>query len=299
MSKMIHPPQGREPIARTAHRTAGLLLSISAALLLAPPPAEAAGAAGDPPPELVTDRPDATESAVTVPRGFVQLETGVLLSTESEGERELELFEGPGTLLRVGLSRSLELRLGWSGWVDAELDPGSAGSGGDGVDGLGDADVGAKLALWDERGGRPQAALLAAVSVPVGEEGISSERFDPSILGSFSWTLTDRLSLGTNVGVRWETEETARGRETLVHLAWSGALGIGLTPRLGAFVELFGSEPLESAPEGGNGAAVSADGGLTWLVRPNLQLDLFAGAGLTDEADDRFVGAGLSVRWPR
>lgn len=252
-----------------------------------------------PPPELVTDRPDATESAATVPRGLWQLETGALFSTESAGRVEVEVIEAPGTLLRIGLTRSLELRLGWAGWVETELDPAPRRFGGDGVDGAGDAEVGAKLSLWDEAGRRPQAALLASVSVPVGDEGISSERYDPSLLGAFSWTLTDRLSLGTNFGVRWETEPSPTGDETFANLAASAALGIGLTPRLGAFVELFGSEPLESAPGVPGGAAVSADGGFTWLVRPNLQLDLFAGAGITDEADDSFVGAGLSVRWPR
>ncbi len=39
------------------------------------------------------------------------------------------------------------------------------------------------------------------------------------------------------------------------------------------------------------------DGGFTYLVRDTLQLDVAAGVGLSDEADDWFVGIGVSARF--
>ena len=42
-------------------------------------------AATDSPPELVTDRPDQTESSKTVPVGSFQLESGWTLSRDDEG----------------------------------------------------------------------------------------------------------------------------------------------------------------------------------------------------------------------
>ena len=89
------------------------------------------------------------------------------------------------------------------------------------------------------------------------------------------------------------------GPDTRSSFVYSAALGVGLTERLGAFAELFGAEPLDSPPGEPSDSAVSADAGLTWLVRPNVQLDLSAGGGLTDATEDWFVGAGISVRWPR
>lgn len=244
-------------------------------------------------PELVTDRPDQTESAVVVPVGSVQVEAGWLLTRFEEGGDTLEIEEVPGTLVRIGLHERLELRLAWDGHVDEELETGGRRFG---VSGAGDAAAGVKVAIAAEQGRRPESALLVHVGLPVGVSELTSDRFDPSWRLSFAHTLTERLSFGYNLGMAWASEETAPGTvETFSFGEYTAALGIGLADRLGAFVELFGEIPID-AP---GGAAHSFDGGFTYLLRPNLQLDLASGVGLTDDAPDWFVGAGVSWRWPR
>jgi hypothetical protein len=270
----------------------GVLLVLGA-LGPGPPPLRAQDT---PPGDLVTDRPDQTESAAVVPPGYVQVEAGVLVTRDEAGGRSVETVEGPGTLVRIGLGGRTELRLGWAGYLKEEAD--LLGSRGERVrvEGPGDAEVGAKVRLRDEAGRLPDAALLVGVSLPVGDDELTSDRLDPTLLLSLAHTLSDRLSLGYNAGVAWSSEAGDAGvLETYSHGVYSAAVGIGLTDRLGAFVELFGAEPID-AP---GGSEVALDGGLTWLVRPNLQLDVAAGAGLTDDARDWFVGTGVSVRWPR
>lgn len=243
-------------------------------------------------PELVTDRPDQTESAVVVPTGTVQVELGWSLTREDEGPVSLEGHQLPGTLVRLGLARRFELRLGWDGWLREELStPGPDLA----ADGLGDLEIGGKILLAEARGRRPQVALLLATSLPVGEEGFSSERSDPSFRLSLGHSLSDRLSFGYNLGMRLETGEEVDDRDTLSFLVYTAALGISLSDRLGAFVELFGDLPA-SAP---GGPANSFDGGFTYLLRDNLQLDLAAGVGLSDAAADWFLGLGVSFRLPR
>lgn len=83
---------------------------------------------------IVTDRPDFTESAEVVAVGRIQLETGA--SFEDAGE--VELAEVGELLLRIGLVRDLELRLGVGSYVDV-ADGGPSG--------LGDGSVGLKLEL--------------------------------------------------------------------------------------------------------------------------------------------------------
>ncbi len=39
------------------------------------------------------------------------------------------------------------------------------------------------------------------------------------------------------------------------------------------------------------------DGGILYLLTPNMQVDLRAGFGLSDRPDDLFTGAGYSVRF--
>ena len=274
-------------------RTVVAFLAVVGPLVLAPAPLRAQDTPAE---ELVTDRPDQTESAVVVGPGQVQVETGVLLTRDEAAGASVETVEGPGTLIRIGLGGRTELRLGWAGYLREEVElPGSPPETLT-FEGPGDAELGAKVRLRDEAGRLPEAALLVGVSLPVGDESFTSDRLDPSLRLSLAHTLSDRLSLGYNLGVEWSSELTeADLRETHSHLIYTAALGVGLTDRAGAFLELFGAEPID-APDT---SEHSVDGGLTYLLRPNLQLDLAAGAGLTDEAPDWFVGMGISIRWPR
>lgn len=242
--------------------------------------------------ELVTDRPDQTESSVTVPVGRWQIETGWTWSRDEQDGEQVDTREVPGTLIRIGLSNRWELRLGWAGWVREEITANGQSSA---ADGFADGELGAKVYLREERGATPEIALLFGTSVPVGESALTSDHFDPSFRFSLSHTLSDRLSLGYNLGMEWETSAAAGREHTLSHGIYTVALGIGLGDRAGAFVELFGSV----AASAGGSPEHSLDGGFTWLLRENLQLDLAAGVGLSDAAGDGFLGVGISLRLPR
>jgi len=244
----------------------------------------ATAAAQDSPGEMITDRPDQTESSSVVAPKHVQIETGLTYS-EGDDSRALEI---PTTLLRVGVVDRLELRIGLPAY--------GAEFAGDDTDGVTDSEIGAKVFLFEEQGPRPQAAVLFGTTLPTGGGEFTSDRADPSFRFAFSHTLTDRIGLGYNVGMAWETQESASGNEsTFTNFQYTIAAGFGLTDKLGAFVELFGDAPLS----GPDDDAHSLDGGFTYLLRENLQLDAAAGVGLNDEADDWFVTAGLSVRLPR
>ena len=84
-------------------------------------------------PEMVTDRPDQTESATVVPWGLLQVETGYLFARDGD----VDGYAVPGTLFRLGLGGRLELRIGHVGIVggagrhgagDSELVPRSISS---------------------------------------------------------------------------------------------------------------------------------------------------------------------------
>jgi len=56
---------------------------------------------------ITTDRPTVTNSSVVVPVGSLQAENG-FLETENQAQ---SIFDGPETLLRIGVATSTELRL--------------------------------------------------------------------------------------------------------------------------------------------------------------------------------------------
>ena len=239
----------------------------------------ALGTASAQTPDLVTDRPDQTESAAAVPRGLVQVETGYLFSRDDS----VNTFEAPGTLVRIGLGARTELRVGHAGVIGSRRRHGA-----------GDSQVGAKVNLIAAADGwTPQLAIIGGLSLPTGDEPFSSDGVDPSFLMAFAHELSPRLSVGYNLGAAWESSPGEAGREA--SLLYTLALGIGVTDRLGAFVEVFGDRRTAADATAG----VSIDGGLTFLLTETVQFDLYVGRGLHGPAADTFFGTGLSFRLPR
>ena len=227
----------------------------------------------------MTDRPDQTESATVVPRGLWQVETGYLFARDAG----VGGHAAPGTLLRVGLGGRTELRVGHAGIAAGE-----------GRRGAGDSEIGAKINLIPNSDGwRPELALLGALSLPTGHPAFSSNGADPSFLLAFAHELLPRLSLGYNAGAAWESGAGRPGRDALI--VYSLVLGVGLTDRLGTFLELFGGRQVTGAVA----ASASVDGGLTFLLTDVVQLDVSVGRRLRGPADDLFIGTGLSLRLPR
>lgn len=243
-------------------------------LLIAASGAASAGA-------LVTDRPDATESSSVIAPNFAQFEVGITVAEDSEGASYSDFG---GSLLRVGVVEDWELRLGWDGYHDAS----DASGAGDGL-------LGFKYSIAAEarEDFLPEMALLVHTTVPWGDDALTSNEWDPSFLLSFSHTLDERWSLGYNVGAELATSEKANGEDTTRASAlYSIALGYGATDQLGFFIEVFGDVGLSAET-----SSASLDGGLTWLFSDDSQLDLFAGVGLNNDADDWFVGIGYSIRF--
>jgi hypothetical protein len=247
---------------------------------------------------LVTDRPDQTESAVTVRPGFVQIESGLSYTHTEEGGTRVRTVTLPGTLIRIGILERVEARVGFAGWQRAQ----TRVQGSRFTDaGIGDLEIGAKLRLVAEGKGWPQLAILVSTTLPTGQMGLSSERADPTILLAGSNTISDRMSLGYNVGAQWTTADVGGilggvpVLETVVHTPYSLAIGLTLANRVGAFVEAFGALDLDE-----NGTnPVSVAGGVTFLLRKNLQLDLSGGFGINEAADDWFVAGGVALRVPQ
>lgn len=239
--------------------------------------------------EMITDRPDQSESTAIVGRGVFQLETGITIERDESALVVQENREWAGSLLRWGLSERFELRFGFTGYTEAVTE---VADGKTTASGLGDAELGFKLRLRDGQGRSPAIAFLAATTLPVGEEGLSSERYDPTVRFAFDHELGDALGLGWNVGYRRESAPGPAGVEHQDYVLYSASLGISAGERWGTYFELFGD-----VAAGGSGEdSHSFDTGITYLLTPDLQLDLEAGLGLNGAAPDTFFGFGVSWR---
>jgi hypothetical protein len=234
---------------------------------------------------LITDRPDQTESSVTVPLGALQIETGFIYERNYNAVVEEDYYGYGTTLLRYGIASNWELRFGMAyqtlGTTTLATSEEVTSKG------LTPVDLGIKIYLSEERGWRPEMAILTGVTLPgTGLAQYSVNSFAPSMRFSFSHTLTQRLSLGYNLGAEWDgANPEATGIYTLV-------LGFGATERIGMFIEVYGN-----IPEGGP-ADHRFDTGITFLIADNFQLDMSGGLGLNSHSADGFINAGFSWRIP-
>ncbi len=242
------------------------------ALLLAAVTVAAYGQ-GQPPttePEIITDRPDITESSIVIPKGSLQLENG-LTWTNDHGQQTLDLSE---TLLRFGVFDRTELRIVVPNYVAGLTGPTSASS-------FGDVAVGVKQQLGPLRGGF-DLSVIVALSMP----RISSHGVDPFVKFPWSKDLKEGWSIGGMQSLFWYTEDGRRNLtweptfyfEKQITKTWDGFAEYG-----GDFAQWGGSKHV-------------AHFGTAYKITPKNQVDFHFGFGLSHATPSRFFAVGYSFR---
>lgn len=246
--------------------------------------------------DIVTDRPDQTESSETLPKGFVQVELGGDYEHDKTGGEDLlnpargtRIITAPAVLIRWGIINNVELRFSSeyiSSKVTSDLMTITESSVSGTTSGIRDLGVGTKIKLFTEQKARPDAAFLFTLHIPVNNE-LSPEDVASEFRFAFSHTLTKKLSLSYNLGGVWDGDSPSPfGIYTI-------SLGTDLASSVAAYIELYGFSTKHQLPDH------RLDGGLTFLFARNLQADLSGGVGLSEVSPDFFFGLGLSLRLPK
>jgi hypothetical protein len=244
---------------------------------------------------LVTDRPDFTESTDAVPFGRLQWEGGYTFTCDREGPTRVRDHSAPETLLRVGIVENWELRIGLNGYSWTETlnrepnERGRAVSRESWTQGANDLSFGVKVKLLEQQGWIPHFGVIAEASVPSGSAGYTSGDVDPGVKLLWAYDLSDRFALAGNVNFASLTDEAERFFEVSASIS----LAVELSERWGTYVEYFGFYPVDHDDR----CTHYLNGGLTYLVSENFQLDARVGFGLNREADDFFTGVGFAVRF--
>ncbi len=230
--------------------------------------------------EMEGDRPDYSESAVTLPAASIQLESGYTYTWQPDS-KEHSLGE---VLIRWGVIDRFELRFAFNSLVWTR-DNGGTSLGKD------DPALGIKImpVLADEGMPfyMPSISFLAMGVVPAGFGDPHESSFRPEFKVCFAWQLGERVNLGINGGYIYDSDE---GRRFHCGLA-SIVLGITISERFGCFFEYYGLYPASA----GGAAANYFDMGLTFLVLQDIQLDIRAGLRIDGERE-YFTGAGFIGR---
>lgn len=240
---------------------------------------------------IKTDRPDFTEASSTVGRGRVQLEAGYTFIRDRTGGVNSLSHSFPEAIFRIGMFADwFELRVGQN-FGSARMDsPDGTFSAG----GAEDLYLGAKLGLTEQRDVLPEMALIIQANVPTGSRSFTAGRTLPGLNWLYGWDLIEEcLTLGGSTQGNLAVDDDKHG---YVEFAQSLTVGYEFTKKFGAYTEWFAF-----FPAGATAPAVTAqhyfDGGFTYKLTPNFQLDIRAGVGLSRSADDFFAGSGFAVRY--
>jgi len=237
-------------------------------------------------PDLITDRPDQTESSCTVPKNSLQIETGFVFENFKHSQFEFNNLGFGTTLLRYGVWDNFELRLGsYYQQTHVKSDFFNVDSI---QSGMGPVLAGFKVYVIEERGIRPEISILADLTLnKVGNLDYRPTYTYSTIKLSASHTLSNFFSLGYNFGFASDGE-TASGL-----FVYSFVLGMSLADRVGAYAEIYGTSAEGDRPN------TRVDGGLTYLILHNLQIDISGGMGLDSDVKMYYVSCGITWRIPR
>jgi hypothetical protein len=236
---------------------------------------------------IITDRPTDSTSPALVPRRTFQLEGGYKFSHIGNDSGSIDAQVLPDLLARYGINKRFEARLVAAGWT---FESGAD----DKATGFNDVGLGAKIALADERGLRPQMALLVDVSLPVGHSDHTNDYVLPKVLFLGSNSLSDRLGLTYNVGPSLVTIESNGDSDTTVDLNYAVAMSGSVGGPFSLFGELYGAFTFGSNRQHRH----NFQAGTTILLSRLFQIDIRGGVGLVNNEPDWLVGAGLAFRVP-
>jgi|TARA_B110000977_G_C11030413_1_gene475013 hypothetical protein len=235
---------------------------------------------------LVTDRPNATESPLTIPVGFFQYEGGFLYSNDKAGSNGSEKLVYNTSLFRLGLLDNLELRLGYNVLNEKrEILKGAFSS--REFYGIDPMLLGFKVAIRQGEEGKANLGVLGHVNLPF----TASKDFRPETTAAdfrflVSHSLSKKSSLSYNIGAKWGADNPE------IAYIYTLSYGVALSSKWSYYAEVYGDFPENSK------ANHLWDSGLVYLLSNAVQLDATIGSGINTN-QTILLAAGLSVRLPK
>lgn len=254
--------------------------------LLAALPAFVARADDAPP--ICTDRPTKANATCTVPEGRWQLETDVGNATHDAhpgSSTDTLYFVNP--YIKYGIGAHTDIEVNWAPAVRIRT---KADGERHTTSGSGDVYVRVKTALFS--GDVFSASLIPFVKAPTAAHGIGNDHWE----GGVAMPMSAAVGGGFTVTIGPELDALADADGHGRHLAVTNLVNVAhpLTGALSVAVEYWRQDNHEPS---GHVKQESADIAFTYLVGPDLQLDLGASVGVNRATPDHQIYAGVSYRW--
>ncbi len=240
--------------------------------------------------EFVTDRPDKTESPISVDAGHFVIETDLVNYTREKTDTTIT----ENTFL--GLPN---LKMGLNNWMDIQFvlevhrinrTVDTSNGTVDRRQGYGNSTIRLKMNMWGNDEGDTALAMMPYVIVPTSQGGLSHHQWEGGVILPVSAQLPNGWSLGAMVQYDHKKNTTSSNYHS--EFITSVTTGHDLVGDLAFYVEVWN----QSKNDAGSAPITTFDLGFTYMVNPDFQLDTGLNSGITDGADDMNLFAGLSLR---
>ncbi len=227
--------------------------------------------------ELAPDRPDTTESPITLDAGAWCVEASYFDWRRESGDNTYTIL---ATNLKVGLTKRIDLQTVFDAytWEDPATGPGT--------EGFSDVTLRLKYNVWGNDGEKTAFALFPFIKIPT-DTAISNGEVEGGLILPFSIDLADGIGLGLMAAF----DSVHNGIDDYdIEFIHSAVLGFDISERVGLYTEYVGVS--------GPGKDESyASGGVTYSVTEDLVFDAGIQIGLNDVAEDIGLFGGFTKRF--
>jgi hypothetical protein len=228
--------------------------------------------------KIDSDRPDETESAYTLTKGYLQGELGFVKEKIPNGNN----WTLPTFLARYGVSDKFELHL-----IIEYVRQGNGQKLKKDTFGFLPLQLGFKTNLLEEKGLRPRISLITHLSFNklASETARNGTFLSANFRFTFQNSLSDNIAIGYNLGMEWEDFHEPPA------YAYTFSSGFDLGDKWDTYIEAFGFLIKDSPDQH------SLDAGIAYYINDNLKADASAGVGLNKYTPDHYFGIGVSWRY--
>ncbi len=209
---------------------------------------------------IVADRPGFSTGTYTVRPGHYNIEFGF---QGDSGSRSVPLSN-----VRIGLTSDAEVEVQWGGWQHSN-----------GSTTVGNLTLGGKYRVLDD--GALKLSALGLLTLPSGNGNPAGSRAAPLVAALWSHEETSLFGMfqiaSSNPGSLQTQLQAAIGKS------------FSHSEQLGSYLELYTDHPLNHA----GSDSIVADGGFTYLLDTDTQLDLHLGLDVNGNASN-FIGFGYA-----
>jgi hypothetical protein len=240
--------------------------------------------------EMSTDRPDTTESPITVDAGHFQIEASFVDFNRDKSQGvKTETWAFGQMNLKAGLFDRTDIQFVFN---THENEKTSAGGSSSTANGISDLTVRLKQNMWGNEGDTKTAfALMPWLKAPTGSGDLSNDKYEGGLIAPLGFEVTEGVAAAVMLqgDVLWDDANS----KYFVDWMHTATCGFEITDALGMYVEYVGRHSSGTA----SNYRAFGDVGVTFAVNDNLILDTGVRVGLNKAADDFGWFAGVSYRY--